>query len=121
MVIAGAETVPAENVATPVAPRVVKLPAAAVLAPTIPSKLAALIRPLTPKPPVITAVPVVVDVLAVPAVKVVAPLLARVVNAPVLRVVAPTVPLILIEAVPVRFVTTPVSYTHLTLPTKRIV
>ena len=82
VVIAGADTVPAENVATPVAPRVVKLPAAAVLAPTIPSKLAALIRPLTPRPPVITAVPVVVEVLAVPAVKVVAPLADRV---PVVR------------------------------------
>jgi hypothetical protein len=57
----------------------------------MPSKLAALIRPLTPKPPVITAVPVVVDVDAVPAVNVVAPLDDSVVNAPVDAVDAPTV------------------------------
>ncbi len=45
--------------------------------------------------------------LAVPPDRVVAPDADSVVNAPVEAVVAPTVPLIFIEAVPVRFVTTP--------------
>ena len=39
--------------------------------------------------------------------EVIFPVLLIVVNAPVLGVVAPTVPLMLIEAVPVRFVTVP--------------
>jgi hypothetical protein len=61
------------EVINPVVPSVVNDPAAAVLAPTIPSKLVALILPLTPNPPVITSVPVPVVVEAVPAVKVTAP------------------------------------------------
>jgi hypothetical protein len=47
------------------------------------------IAPLTPTPPVTTTVPVVVELLAVPAVNVVAALLVNVVNAPVDLVVAP--------------------------------
>jgi hypothetical protein len=42
-------------------------------------------------------------------VEVITPVAEMVVNAPVLAVVAPTVPFILIEAVPVKFVTTPLA------------
>ena len=46
---------------------------------------------------------------ALPAENVATPLALSVVNAPVFGVVAPTVPLMLIEAVPVRFVTVPLE------------
>ena len=47
--------------------------------------------------------------MAVPPERVTAPEAASVVKAPVVAVVAPTVPLMLIEAVPVRFVTVPLE------------
>ena len=47
--------------------------------------------------------------MAVPPDRVVAPDVLSVVNAPVDGVEAPTVPLMLIDAVPVRFVTTPLA------------
>lgn len=50
-----------------------------------------LILPDAPKPPVITIVPVPVDVLLVPALAVTCPEASKVVNAPVVLVVAPTV------------------------------
>ena len=81
--------VPVETVEaiTPDADRVVKDPAAAVV-PPIAGGLARYVE---------NPVPLTVE------------LAERVVNAPVLAVVAPTVPLILIEAVPVRLVTVPLE------------
>lgn len=89
------DAVPAVSVVAPLAVSVVKAPVDGVVDPigvlfsAAIVKEPALMAPLTPKPPVMTSVPVVVDELAVPAVNVVAPLAVSVVKAPVLAVVLP--------------------------------
>ena len=80
------------------------------LATSVPPSAKAMVSAAGKKMPVFKSPVVVIDgSAAVPACTVVTPVADKVVNAPVLLVVAPTVPFMLIEAVPVKFVTVPLD------------
>lgn len=84
------DAVPAVSVTAPLAVNVVNAPVEAVVDPTgVACSEPAYTAPETPIPPVITTVPVVVEVEAVPSVNVTALLAVNVVNAPVDGVVEP--------------------------------
>lgn len=96
------KTVPRDAFATKI------LPAESKRNPSAPPSTRAIVSAAGKNIPVLVS-PVVVIAGAdtVPAENVATPLADKVVNAPVLAVVAPTVPLILIDAVPVKLVTVP--------------
>jgi hypothetical protein len=68
-----------------------------------------LLAPIRNKPVVVSAPKFKLGAPTAPAAREVTPLALNVVNAPVVAVVAPTVPLMLIEAVPVKLVTVPLA------------